>query len=66
MKIRSFLSTACAVLLILILVSLRAPNVRAADRAPEPGLQIAKTAHSSSDVVISDSELARDAAQSMP
>ncbi len=63
MKFGSVLRTACALLLVFSLFSVRAPSVRAADLAFAAGLQVAETANRISDVVIPDSELARDATQ---
>ncbi|WP_238294808.1 HD domain-containing protein [Caballeronia novacaledonica] len=63
MKIGSFVSTACAVLLISILFIVRSADVRAADRAPTPDLPIPEAADRLSDVAIPDSKLARDAAR---
>ncbi|WP_286799162.1 HD domain-containing protein [Pandoraea sp. 64-18] len=63
MKIARVVSTACAVLLILVLGFVQASNVCAAGRAPAPDRQSAETADRTPNIAIPDSKLARDAAQ---
>jgi len=63
MKIARVVSTACAVLLILVLGFVQASNVCAAGRAPAPDRRSAETADRTPNIAIPDSKLARDAAQ---
>ncbi|QYY34068.1 HD domain-containing protein (plasmid) [Cupriavidus pinatubonensis] len=63
MKIARLVSSACAVLLILVLGFIQASNVRAAGRALAPDLQSSETADRTPNIAIPDSKLTRDAAQ---